>query len=237
MVNETRNIQSVERAMYLLEQVAAAGGRVRLNDLAEQSGVNKTTLHGLLNTLCALGYIGREGKYYVLGLRLREIAQFLSDEDEKLRLHFRALVEKLHHSSGENVYLAVPCGTRGYLYIDFLGSGDYFKGVSPRGRREGLTTSAMGKVFLANIPEMARSLRRAEKLPPEIGAELQQISACGYALDLEVAEAGLNAFAVPLRRDGRTVAGVSVAGPAENLPQTRLVTLAEEAMRWVAAFQ
>lgn len=237
MVNETRNIQSVERTMYLLEQVAAAGGRVRLNDLAERSGLNKTTLHGLLNTLSALGYIGREGKYYVLGLRLREIAQFLSDEDEKLRLHFRGLVENLHRISGENVYLAVPCGTRDYLYIDFVGSGGYFKGISPRGRREGLTTSAMGKVFLANIPEMARSLRRAEKLPHEIGTELQEISACGYALDLEVAEAGLNAFAIPLRRGGRTVAGVSVAGPAENLPKTRLIALAEEAMRLVSAVQ
>ncbi|MDO5057622.1 MAG: helix-turn-helix domain-containing protein [Lautropia sp.] len=233
MVNETRKIQSVERAMYVLERMAAAGGRLRLAELVACTGLNKSTLHGLLNTLAALGYVAREGRCYVLGLRLREVAQVLSDEDERLRRQFRGLVAELHARWGENVYLAVPCGTREYLYIDFLGDGDHFRGVSPRGRREGLTTSAMGKVFLANIDEMARSLRRAEKLPPALWGELCAVRRDGFALDLEVAEPGLNAFAIPLRLNGRTVAGVSVAGPAERLPPERLVALARQAMSLV----
>lgn len=233
MINENRRIQSVERAMYLLERIAAAGGQARLTDLARQSQLNKSTLHGLLNTLAALGYVSREGTAYVLGLRLREIAQFISDEDARLKAHFQGLMESLHQRSGENVYLAVPCGTREYQYIHVLGQGDYYQGISPRGPRERLTTSAMGKVFLAHIPEMTRSLRRAEKLPAHLEDELSQIRHQGYALDLEEAEIGLNAYAIPLRLNGRTVAGVSVAGPRQNLPRERLVQLAHEAIRCV----
>ncbi|MDO5059904.1 MAG: helix-turn-helix domain-containing protein [Neisseria sp.] len=235
MVNESRNIQSVERAMYLLERIAAAGGKARLAELAAESGLHKATLHGLLNTLCALGYVGREGRAYVLGLRFRELAQSLDNADEALRHRFRPLAERLHAHCGEAVYLAVPCGTREYLYIDVVGGG-YFQGVSPRGRREGLTTSATGKVFLAFLPEMLRSLRRAEKLPAGLNAELKAVAERGYALDLAESEAGLHAFALPLFSGGRIVAGIAVAGAAERLPQARLHEWAVLAKAWAAAY-
>lgn len=226
MVNETRPIQSVERAMYVLEQIALNGGRVRLNDLAAQTGLNKTTLHGLLNTLAALGYIGRDGTAYTLGLRLRDLTLPLSDADEALHRRFKPLLEHLHRHSGENVYLAAPCGTRQYRYLAVLGKDSRRNRPSPRGRREGLTTSAMGKIFLAEIPETARSLRRAGKLDARLRHELTRITQQGYALDLGEAESGWHAFAVPLRLNGQTVAGLSVAGAAERLPETVLIELA-----------
>ncbi|WP_218015844.1 IclR family transcriptional regulator [Bergeriella denitrificans] len=235
MVNETRKIQSVERAMYLLEQIALAGGQARLGWLAEQTGLNKATLHGLLNTLAALGYISREGAAYTLGLRLRDLTLPLSDADERLRSRFRPLMAQLHALSGENVYLAAPCGTREYRYLEVLGDDSRHNSPSPRGRREGLTTSAMGKVFLAEIEEMARSLRRAGKLSAALGAELAEIRRQGYALDLGEAEEGWFAFAVALRDNGRTVAGISVAGRADALPHARLVALAEASLRLIWA--
>lgn len=237
MVNETRIIRSVERAMRLLEYIAAAGGQMRLGELSAQTGLHKATLHGLLNTLTALGYVQREGRAYALGLRLREIALPLADRDEYLRRHFRPLLEALHHDSGENVYLAIPCGTREYLYIDVAGDGRYFNGISPRGRREGLTTSAMGKIFLTYIPEMTRSLKRVGRLSEALGKELRQTAERGFALDLGIAEAGLNAFAVPLYLNGAVVAGLSVAGAAERLPETVLTDMAHTAMSAAGAYR
>ncbi|WP_256578933.1 helix-turn-helix domain-containing protein [Pseudomonas sp. VI4.1] len=92
MINENKGIQSVERAMMILETIAAAGGEIRLVDLAAQSGLHKSTLHGLLNTLAAMGYIARRGTHYALGLRLREIAQPLNDADALLREAFAPAV-------------------------------------------------------------------------------------------------------------------------------------------------
>ncbi|MDO4998328.1 MAG: helix-turn-helix domain-containing protein [Neisseria sp.] len=232
MVNESRKIQAVEKAMYVLERLAAAGGKARLVDLEQETGIHKATLHGLLNTLVALGYIERENRAYVLGLRFREIARLVRDEDELLLQQYQILLQKIHDYCGEDVYFAVPCGTREYRYLAVLGDSEHFDGISPRGRREGLTTSAMGKIFVANLPAMARSLRRANKMPSALNRELPQIVAQGYALDLGEAQSDLHAFAVPITVKGITIAGVSVAGSAQNLPETRLREWAEQVKTW-----
>ncbi|WP_437611848.1 IclR family transcriptional regulator [Erwinia sp. V71] len=231
MIDENRRIQSVERAMALLEAIAAAGGEARLVDLSVQLALSKSTLHGLLNTLAALGYVSRHGPRYALGLRLREIAQPLADADAALRTAFAPALRGLARHSGETCYLAVPCGTREYLYIDAVEGNGSLRVASPRGRREGLTTSAIGKVFLANDPSLVRSLRRAGLLPAGMENELQSIEASGYALDLEEAEPGLNCLALPLRKQGRVVAALGVAGPAHRLRKPVLRRLATMCMR------
>ncbi|MFJ5483669.1 IclR family transcriptional regulator [Pectobacterium actinidiae] len=231
MVDENRRIQSVERAMALLEAIATAGGEARLVDLSAQLGLNKSTLHGLLNTLTAMGYVSRHGTRYALGLRLREVAQPLADADAALRATFAPALQELAKRSGETCYLAVPCGTREYLYIDAVEGHGTLRVTSPRGRREGLTTSAIGKVFLANDPSLVRSLRRAGLLPSGLEKELQTIYASGYALDLEEAEPSLNCLALPLRKQGRVVAALGVAGPAQRLRKPILRRLAATCMR------
>lgn len=223
MINENKGIQSVERAMLILESIAAAGGEIRLVDLAAHTGLHKSTLHGLLNTLAAMGYISRRGTHYALGLRLREIAQPLNDADARIRETFAPALRMLAERTGETCFLAVPCGTREYLYMDALVA-------SPRGRRAGLTTSAIGKVFLAFDEDLRRSLRRAHLLPATLEVELARIVTEGYALDLEEAEPGLNCVALPLRLQGRVVAALGVAAPASRLPKSALRTLAIRAM-------
>lgn len=52
-------IQSIERAVGLLEIIAQQGGGARLRDLAVISGLGKTTAHNILQTLEQLGYVHR----------------------------------------------------------------------------------------------------------------------------------------------------------------------------------
>lgn len=230
MINENKGIQSVERAMLILESIAEAGGEIRLVDLAAHTGLHKSTLHGLLNTLAAMGYISRRGTHYALGLRLREIAQPLNDADARIRETFAPALRMLAERTGETCFLAVPCGTREYLYMDALEGSASLRVASPRGRRAGLTTSAIGKVFLAFDEDLRRSLRRAHLLPAVLEVELARIVTEGYALDLEEAEPGLNCVALPLRLQGRVVAALGVAAPASRLPKSALRTLAIRAM-------
>lgn len=217
--------------MGLLEAIAAAGGEARLIDLAEQLDLNKSTLHGLLNTLAAMGYVSRHGTRYALGLRLREIAQPLADADAALRASFAPVLRSLADKTGETCYLAVPCGTREYLYIDAVEGNASLRVASPRGRREGLTTSAIGKVFLAHDPDLVRSLRRAGMISGALDAQLAAIAEAGYALDLEEAEQGLNCLALPLRQKGRVVAALGLAGPAQRLRKPALRRIAAAAMQ------
>ena len=225
MIDETRLIQSIERAMTLLEVLASQGGESRLVDLSERLGLHKSTLHGLLNTLAVMGYVTRRGTHYALGLRLREIAQPLFDSDAALRLAFQPALCALAERSGETCYLAVACGTREYLYIDAMEGSSNLRLASPRGRREGLTTSAIGRIFLAYDLDLLRSLRRASVMPPTLEMELKRIGEQGYAMDLEEAEPGLNCFALPLWQQGRVVAALGTAGPASRLSKSRMNTI------------
>ncbi|CAI1147853.1 Acetate operon repressor [Serratia entomophila] len=231
MIDESRKIQSVERAMSLLETIAASGGDARLVDLAERSGLHKSTIYGLLNTLASMGYITRSGTRYSLGLRLRAIAQTLVDSDQDLKAFFAPMLQFAAELSGEACYLAVPCGTREYLYLDAADANGPQPVFSGRGRREGMLTSAIGRVLLADKPDIIRSLRRAGTLPAGVDKELLAIIQRGYALDLQEAEPGLHCLALPLRRQGKIVAALGISGPAQRLSQERMQQLAGEVMR------
>lgn len=232
MIDESRKIQSVERAMNLLEIIAEQGGDTRLVDLARRSALHKSTIYGLLNTLASMGYITRNGTRYSLGLRLRTIAQTLIDADQEVKSFFAPLLQYAAEISGEVCYLAVPCGTREYLYLDAIDANGPLPVFSARGRREGMTTSAIGKVLLADKAEIIRSLRRADGMSAELEKELQAIIRQGYAVDLEEAECGLHCLALPLRQHGKIVAALGISGPSQRLSAERINHLVTQLMRW-----
>ena len=217
--------------MLLLEVLVSREEGFRLSELAERLALNKTTLHGLLSTLSALGYVARRGQRYVPGMRLRDVARPLFDADPGIRQLFTPALHRLATMSGETCWLAIPCGTREYLYIDAIESGNALRVASPRGKREGLTTSAIGRIFLAFDDDLTRILRREGAVSPALSETLLEIAERGYALDIEEAEEGLNCLAIPLRLRGYVVAAVGMAGPAHRLHPDYLRRLATRAMR------
>lgn len=233
MINTTRRIQSVERALSLLEALAERGGEARLSELAAGTQLDKGTVHGLLNTMASLGYVARRGIGYALGLRLRDLAQPLLDSDSELRQLFAPALHDLALRSGETCYLALPCGTREYLCVDVVNCQNVIGAAVSKGCRQSLTHSAIGRVFLAHDPSLVRSLRREGTMTPSLEAILDEILDQGFALDIEEAEPGLHCMAVPLRQQGRVVAALGVAGPAQRLPIERLRQLAFESMSCV----
>ncbi|QUQ72324.1 helix-turn-helix domain-containing protein [Kutzneria sp. CA-103260] len=57
----------VERALDIVEYLAACAGPVRLADVARHTAFSKATAYRLLRTLCAGGLAARDGDDYVLG--------------------------------------------------------------------------------------------------------------------------------------------------------------------------
>ena len=57
----------IESAFGLLELLCALG-RARVTELAEESGLPRTTVHRLLGQLAAVGAVERTGAHYRLGL-------------------------------------------------------------------------------------------------------------------------------------------------------------------------
>ena len=77
---QVRTIQSVDRALSILEVLAAATGEMPLGEIAERAGLNPSTCHHLLGTLVVRGYVGQtpSTRSYFLGARITQLAQFLS---------------------------------------------------------------------------------------------------------------------------------------------------------------
>ena len=69
---DRHNIQSVDRALYLLETIAEAGGEATLTELATRTGLNISTCHHLLATLIQRGFAAKVPgrRLYALGARI-----------------------------------------------------------------------------------------------------------------------------------------------------------------------
>lgn len=225
MSESTRTIQSIERAFAVLEVISLCAEPLSLQQLTAMTGITKTTLHGILKTLAVMGYVDNHRGCYCLGLRIRELSKPLESHDEALRREFQPLLQKMAVVSQSISYLAVPCGSREYLYLDAYDGDMPLVLRSPRGVRESLTTSAIGKVLLAFKEDLRRNVRLAQLLSPTLEHELITIQQQGYALDLEQVEPGLNCVALPLYVKGTLVAAMGISGAASALPVARLIEL------------
>ncbi len=69
-------IQSVSRAIDILELFSESGRRLRLSEIADLVGLKHNTTHNLLQTLVARGYVEKvEGPAYTLGQAALELAR------------------------------------------------------------------------------------------------------------------------------------------------------------------
>lgn len=226
MSKEPKRIQSIERGFSILEVLSLSDEPMPLHSISDAVALSKTTVHGILATLAALGYVARVEQGYTLGLRLRELSKPLEQNDESIRQHFNGLLRQMAQLTDNTAYLAVQSGTEEYLYIDAIERDNPLTIRSPRGHREGLSTSAIGKVFLALDEGLKRSIRVRNGLSRRLESELKQVTKQGFALDLEEAEPNLNCLAIPLYLDGRLVAVAGVSGSSDELTKERLIHFA-----------
>ncbi|WP_312608974.1 IclR family transcriptional regulator [Agrobacterium pusense] len=224
----TRSIQSIERAVAILEIIAREGGAASLKHIAERTGLGKTTAHNILKTLDELGYVRRRvgDTRYHLGGRILNLARIAGD-DSALRVRLRPALEAIAKKTGETVYLAVPSGDETY-YLDMIESGQTLRTTCRVGERERLEGSAIGSVFLAFMPGLGKRVlaTRANALGPDVRSEVDKVERVGFALDLETYQPGLHCVAVPWREGGEVRAAIGLSGPSTRLPRDQLTDIA-----------
>src|SRR3954454_21556643 len=111
-------VQSLDRALDLLEALASAG-ELGVSDLAARTGLVPSTAHRLLGTLVERGYAAQSasGGRYLIGYKLLELASGLQDRVERLKLAAREHLEVLLRETGETTNLVVLEG-RDVVYVD-----------------------------------------------------------------------------------------------------------------------
>lgn len=110
-IKDNRKIQSVSRALDILEVLSNVQGEVALNGIAVMTGLNVSTCHHIVQTLMDRGYVSQahKGRGYTLGSRVLELS---SNSARQFTLVDVAMPElkRLNQIVGENVHLAVMQG-------------------------------------------------------------------------------------------------------------------------------
>src|SRR6185437_12220394 len=107
---DRHSIQSADRALYLLETIAEAGGEATLTDLANRTGLNISTCHHLLATLIKRGFAAKVPgrRLYALGARILDLGHACLQVDLPRRA--QPYLENINQATGETVHLAALQG-------------------------------------------------------------------------------------------------------------------------------
>jgi DNA-binding IclR family transcriptional regulator len=225
-------IQSVDRALSLLEVVARSRVPIGASELARRTGVNRSTAWRLLETLEAHSLIDREprGAGYVPGLGLLRLSTGAGHR--ALVRASRSVLQELARDTGETVILSVARGAS-LAVVDIIDSPqrisvDWWYQSQPP-----LHCASDGKLLLADFSEehlatyLVRPLERRTPTtitdPEQLRAHLRAVAERGYATGVEELEEGLNGVSAAVRDcEDRIVSCVSVAAPAFRMPTNAL---------------
>lgn len=228
------SVQSLDRAFDLLELLADRGGEAGLTELATASGLPLPTIHRLVRTLVARGYVRQEAsRRYALGPRLIRLGD---SAGRVLGSWARPYLNRLVDLTGETANLALREGDEA-AYVAQVPSRHSMRMFTEVGRRVHLHGTGVGKAILAQLPaaEVEGVLERAgmPRYTPHtitdagiLLRELDQIRAVGYAADAGEYELGVSCVAVPIA-GAPTPAALSVSGPSVRLPAEERQRIAE----------
>ena len=238
-----RTIQSVFRALKIVEYVAEHGNLAGLIEISKGIDINKSTAHGLIATLEKCGYMRQDSKTgkYSLGIKVFELGQaYITNLD--LREIALPYLKELSLNYQETTHLAVLSG-EDVVYIDKV---DGLRSVGIRsqvGGRNPAYCTGVGKVLLSGLDKqqierlyydtvLQKYTSNTVKDLPELLYQIEQARDRGYAFDSQEFEQDLQCIAAPVKdNSGAIIAAISLSGPASRLLASRMDDIAIEVVR------
>jgi IclR family acetate operon transcriptional repressor len=248
-LDDRYRVRSVERALDVLELLAAAGGEGRsLAELARGLGTSKSTALALVRTLAAHSFVrevgaGRERRY-VLGLALARLGDVVLSQYDLVALALPSL-RALTAETGWTSRLGVLDDAFAVMIGRIDGPG-VVRFRSTLAQRELPHCSAIGKALLSHLPEeRVRAIVERTGLPARTVAtitdveqllrELDRVRGAGFAVDDEEDSDGVVCVGSSVYdHRGACVAAVSVTGLKLTLPAGGIAEVGEIVRRHAA---
>ena len=243
MKNEVITVQSVDRALNIIEILQKNPRGLGVTELSNRLDVSKSTAHRLLMSLYSKGFVQQdnETEKYLLGLKFIEVGQIVSDNLD-IRKLASPYLHQLTEITGETAHLAIM-EQHEIVYIDKLESTQTIRMFSNIGKRAPIHCTGIGKAIFAFLPD-----RKIEEIINETGlhkytektlttaeemfSNIQEIRNRGYSIDNEEHEIGIKCAAAPIfNHNQEVIAGISVAGPIMRVDEKKLKVMAKEVLR------
>jgi len=231
-MENTTGSKTLERGLELLELVAA--GHERLDDIAQTAHLSRSAAHRMLSSLVAKKYLTLSTEHqYKLGLKLMELGS-QAEASLDLPQEIQTMLQEISTRTKETCHLGV-LEDHEILYLAKSRGSRGFEMASRPGSRFQTQTTAMGKMLLAHLPrpealeqfDPQRTVTEySVKTVEEFDAELNRITAQGYALDNQENELGLICVAIAIRdRKDQALAAISVSAPSVYMHEERIAEL------------
>jgi IclR family pca regulon transcriptional regulator len=222
--NGYQGIQSVARALSILELFSDRRPSLTVSEVAELTGLNRATCYRFCQTLRHLGYLEElSDRRFRPGLKAVSLAYSALSSRELPELAMPYL-QRLREDINETVNMALLDDTE-VVYVARVLSDHLISLRLYVGSRLPAYASSLGRAMLAFLPEDERDaiLDRSELVPltantisdrKRLVSELKKIRKQGYAVNNQEIAPGLRGIAAPVLTDsGRPIAAINVSIP------------------------
>ncbi|MFR5881294.1 MAG: IclR family transcriptional regulator [Cloacibacillus evryensis] len=235
-------MSAIDKAVTLLEILAASKEEMSIRELEKQSNISKSTIHRVLQNLQQRSWVAQntETERYNIGLRFL----FLYNTDSFYR-HFldvaRPLMDRLVSATGQTALISVLDKLEGHCIFTktpptllqyaaypgmrfpiYAGAPEKFAGSRPTisGRRSSMTTSPGRAEYDHRRTALARGRKRCD----------------GYAFSTKGApESDVGSHVPILTANGELIAQFGIAGPAADF-ENKFESMLEEVQKAAKAF-
>lgn len=228
------SVRVIDKALGVLELMSQLDEDIDLAGLTKMTGIPKTTLLRLLNSLKKHNFIqlNSRSKRYHLGWALIYLGK-KAGKVFNLPSIIHPFLEKLTEESGETSSLVLLDNSHA-VYIDQVVSKKMIKGMPEVGSSVQLYCSASGKVLLCSFDDAKLKSyfdnvdiqKFTEKTITDAGAlkiELERVREQGYAVDDGEVDLGGRCIAAPIfNKEEKIVAALSISGPVSRITNENL---------------
>jgi DNA-binding IclR family transcriptional regulator len=230
-------VKVIEKALDLLELLSGSQEFMSAHEISQEIGLPKSTVHRLLNTLVARGYVRKDENTfsYGIGLKVLQLKDLTRDHINLTNIA-RPILRDLATLTNCTAHLAI-LSQDSANYIDHWMSPSGIAIRTRLGEHAPLYCTSLGKVLLAWLPEddlqdMIASIKFESHAPNTITdptrflQELENVRKQGFAEDCEESTVGIHCIGAPIRGpEGGVVAAISITTLAALVDETTRLKL------------
>ena len=234
-------VQTVMKAIEIINCLAKeTGGRgISVSDFSRILGMNKSTVHRILDTLQFYGYIEQdeETNRYRLGWELHKIGQMVPQQNHLYNINQNLLVE-LSGKTQEVVNLGILKRNETIIISKVEDLHNKLRASTNPGEYEPIHATALGKMMVSELDadQIQELLDTSDALPAlsentitqfsDFLKEVKMTRQRGYSVDNEEFCVGLYCMAMPVRDyTKKIVAAVSVSTPVVRMNDEKKETI------------
>lgn len=238
-IKEIGSVQSIHRALSILERLGECDDGLPLKEVAAQVGLPPSSAHRILTTLQRQRFVrfDQATMCWSIGVQAFVVGNAFARSRDMVSLAV-PLMRRLMLATGETVNFFMQEGSE-VVCMAQVQSQQMVRAISRPGGGAEMHRSAAGKMILAHMSDdevtviiqktgMTRYTEHTIITQEGLRMELERIRQRGFSVDNEEFSLGLRCIAAPIYDEaGIVYAAVSIAGPSSRISEVRVQNIGE----------